>query len=120
MRYVPLLVSAAAAALLSGCAVYPAGPVAGPQPGVVYGTPVPVGVASAPYPYGYPYPYEYAYGGPAYYGPPVFFSGSFGYVHRVGPGFRSGFRQGFHGARPAVRPGGGGGGLHLVPRNLGR
>ena len=109
MRYVPLLVSAAAATLLSGCAVYPAAPVAGPPPGIVYGAPAPV-VAAAPYPYAYPYPYEYGYG-PAYYGPPVFFTGSFGYVHRVGPGFRPGFR----GARPAVRPGGGGG-LHLLPR----
>jgi hypothetical protein len=113
MRYVPLLVSTAAATLLSGCAVYPAAPVSGPPPGVVYGTPVPVGVASAPYPYPYQYPYDYgyAYGGPAYYGPPVFFTGSFAYVHRGGPGYRPGYR----GARPA-----GSGGLHLLPRGIRR
>ena len=114
MRYVLWLASAAAATLLSGCAVYPAGPVAGPPPGVVYGAPVPVGVAPAPYPYGYPYPYDYAYGygGPAFYGPPVFFTGSFGFVHRSGPGFRPGFRPG------GVRSGSGG--LHLAPRQLRR
>jgi hypothetical protein len=118
MRYVLWLASATAATLLSGCAVYPAGPMAGPPPGIVYGAPAPVGVAPAPYPYGYPYPYDYAYGygGPAYYyGPPVFFSGSIGYVHRGGSGFRPGFR-------PGVRPGGGGGGggVHLLPRGLRR
>jgi hypothetical protein len=113
MRHVHWLALAATATLLSGCAVYPAAPVAGPPPGVVYGTPVPVGVATAPYPYGYPYPYDaYAYG-PAYYGPPIFFSGSIGYVHHGGPGFRPGFHPG---VRPgAPRPSGG---LHLVPRQL--
>lgn len=108
MRYVPWLASAAAT-LLSGCAVYPAAPVVGPPPGVVYGTPAPVAVAPAPYPYAYPY--EYAYGGPAYYyGPPVFFSGSIGYVYHGGHGYRPGFRG-------APRPSGSGG-LHLIPRQL--
>lgn len=114
MRHILWLASAAAATLLSGCAVYPAGPASGPPPGVVYGAPAPVGVATAPYPYGYPYPYDYgyAYGGPAYYGPPLFLAGSIGFVHGGGHGFRPGFRPG-GGPRPA-----GGGGLHIIPRGL--
>jgi hypothetical protein len=115
MRHVLWLASAAAAALLTGCAVYPAPPMAGPPPGIVYGAPAPVAVAPAPYPYGYPY--EYAYGGPAYYAPPVFFSGSIGYVyhgggHGGGHGWRPGYRAG------GAPRGGGSGGLHLIPRQL--
>ena len=110
MRYVLWLASAAAATLLSGCAVYPAGPVATAPPGVVYGTPG--AVAAAPYPYAYGYPYDYyAYGYPGYYyGPPVFFSGSLGFVYGAhGHG---------HGHGSAHR--GGSGGVHLIPRQLRR
>lgn len=104
----------AATALTTGCAVYPAAPVAGPAPGVVYGAPVTVATAPYPYPYYAPYPsYPYAYGyGPGWYGPPVFFSGSLAFVHRSGPGWRPGFRGGVPVA--PSRPGG----LHLVPRTV--
>ena len=96
-----------AAALCSGCAVYPVDPVppAAP-PGIVYGAPAPVVVAP---PYGY-YDYGYPYA-PAFYGPPLFIHGSIGFVHRSGPrhhpfgGPRS-FGGPHHGGVPARRPGG--------------
>ena len=104
-HWLPLL---AATALTTGCAVYPAAPVAGPPPGVVYDSSAPVAVAPAPYPYYAPYPYPYAYA-PGWYGPPVFFSGSLAFVHRSGGGFHHGFR----GAVPS-QPNG----LRLLPRSL--
>ncbi|WP_427915266.1 hypothetical protein ACPWT1_10265 [Ramlibacter sp. MMS24-I3-19] len=97
----------AATVLTTGCAVYPAAPVAGPPPGVVYDSSAPVAVAPAPYPYyATPYPYPYAYA-PGWYGPPVFFSGSL--VYRSGPGWHHGFR----GGAPS-RPNG----LRLLPRSV--
>ena len=103
-HWLPLL---AATALTTGCAVYPAAPVAGPPPGVVYDSSAPVAVAPAPYPYYAPYPYPYAYA-PGWYGPPVFFSGSLAFVHRSGGGFRHGFR----GAPSQPN------GLRLLPRSV--
>lgn len=109
--WLPLL---AATVLTTGCAVYPAAPVAGPPPGVVYSSPAPAGVAVAPAPYPYyvepaPYPYPYAYA-PGYYGPPVFFSGSLAFVHRSGPGWGG---PGFRGGVPS-RPNT----LRLLPRGV--
>lgn len=103
-HWFPLL---AATLLTTGCAVYPAAPVAGPPPGVVYDSSPPVAVAPYPY-YAAPYPYPYTYA-PGWYAPPVFFSGSLAFVHRSGPGFHPGFR----GAVPS-RPNG----LRLLPRTL--
>ncbi|MGZ5846583.1 MAG: hypothetical protein ACXWJJ_03840, partial [Ramlibacter sp.] len=48
-------------------------------------------------PYGYDY-YGYPYG-PAFYGPPLFISGSIGYVHRAGPSHHP-----HGGPRPAGAP----------------
>jgi len=79
-----LLFSLAAAAALSGCAVY------GP-PYAAYDA-APVAVPSAPY-----YYYPYAYRGPAYVGPPL--SLNFGYYeHRYRGGY-GGYHGGYRGYR---------------------